>query len=146
MIIIAFFFLLRPREYTDSDQESTSFRFSDVQLFIGQQQVDLLHDSIALILQARFTSLTFTDQKIGLRVGTHTCVQSKQSFGVSFTSDLTLLHLMSHRQGSSIQTPISLQVLSLALSGMRLHCWVKNLVSCLCSLPSCIGSNALLLS
>ena len=65
MIIIAFFFFLWPGEYTDSNQESTPFCFSDVQLFIGQQRVDLLHDSIALILQARFATLTFTDQKMG---------------------------------------------------------------------------------
>ncbi len=67
MIIIAFFFLLRPGEYTDSNQESTPFRFCDVQLFIGQRRLDLLHDSIALILEARFASLTFTDQKNGVR-------------------------------------------------------------------------------
>eukprot|EP00804_Cyclotella_cryptica_P015306 CCRYP_005414-RA/>CCRYP_005414-RA protein AED:0.57 eAED:0.10 QI:0/0/0/1/0/0/2/0/539 len=67
MIIIAFFFLLRPGEYTDSNQESTPFRFSDVQLFIGQQRLNLLHDPPALILQARFASLTFTDQKNGVR-------------------------------------------------------------------------------
>jgi len=66
MIIIAFFFLLWPGKYTDSNQEST-LRFYDVQLFIGQQRLDLLHDSIALILQARFASLTFTDQKNGVR-------------------------------------------------------------------------------
>ncbi len=66
MIITAVFFLLwRLGEYTDSNQESTPFRFSDVQLFIGQQRVDLLHDSIALILRARFASLNFTDQKMG---------------------------------------------------------------------------------
>jgi hypothetical protein len=67
MIIIAFFFLLRHGEYTDSNQESTPFRFSDVQLFIGQQRLDLLHNSIALILQAQFASLTFTDQKNWVR-------------------------------------------------------------------------------
>ena len=67
MITIAFFSLLWPEEYTDSNQESTPFRFSDVQLSIGQQQLDLLHNSIALILQARFAPLTFADQKNGVR-------------------------------------------------------------------------------
>jgi len=68
MIIIAFFSLLQPGEYTDSNQECTLFCFYDVQNFIGQQRLDLLHDSIALILQAQFASLTFTDQKNGVQV------------------------------------------------------------------------------
>ncbi|KAL7475286.1 hypothetical protein ACHAW6_001207 [Cyclotella cf. meneghiniana] len=67
MIIIALFFLLWPGEYTDSNQEWTPFCFCDVQLFIGRQQLDLLQGSIALILQARFASLTFNDQENGVR-------------------------------------------------------------------------------
>ncbi|KAL7474972.1 hypothetical protein ACHAW6_000908 [Cyclotella cf. meneghiniana] len=67
MIIIAFFFILWPGEYTDSNKESAPFSFCDVQLFVGQQQLDLLQDTIALILQAWFASLTFADQKNGVR-------------------------------------------------------------------------------
>ena len=36
MIIIAFFFLLRPGDYTDNDDNP--FRLEDVQLFIGPQR------------------------------------------------------------------------------------------------------------
>ncbi|KAL7478004.1 hypothetical protein ACHAW6_003789 [Cyclotella cf. meneghiniana] len=57
MIFIAFFFLLWLGEYTDFNQDSPPF---------VSQQLDLLHDSIALILQAQFASLTST-QKIGIR-------------------------------------------------------------------------------
>ena len=35
MIIIAFFFLLRPGEYTNNNSNSTPFHLEDVQLFIG---------------------------------------------------------------------------------------------------------------
>ncbi len=35
MIAIAFFFLLRPGEYTGSNSESAPFRLADVQLFQG---------------------------------------------------------------------------------------------------------------
>ena len=35
MIIIAFFYLLRPGEYTDSASDTTPFTLADVQLFVG---------------------------------------------------------------------------------------------------------------
>ena len=65
MIIIAFFFLLRPVEYTDN--EENPFRLEDVQLFIGQNRLNLLSATDAQLLQTRFASLTFTDQKNGVR-------------------------------------------------------------------------------
>ena len=36
MIGLAFFFLLRPGEYTDSPSDMSPFWFSDVQMWIGQ--------------------------------------------------------------------------------------------------------------
>ena len=65
MIIIAFFFLLRPGEYTDND--NTPFRLDDVQLFIGDTRLHLLTAPIEQLRQARFASLTFTNQKNGIR-------------------------------------------------------------------------------
>ena len=65
MIIIAFFFLLRPGEYTNNDYNP--FRLEDVQLFIGQHRLNLLLATDAQFLQTRFASLTFTDQKNGVR-------------------------------------------------------------------------------
>ena len=66
MIIIAFFFLLRPGEYTDSPSDTTPFTLGDVQMFIGSRRLDLAADSDATILQARSASLTFTTQKNGV--------------------------------------------------------------------------------
>ena len=67
MIILAFFFLLRPGEYSDSEShDSDPFRLCDVQLFIGDRRLDLFSDSDALLLQSRFASLTFTTQKNGI--------------------------------------------------------------------------------
>lgn len=67
MIIIAFFFLLRPGEYSDSNSDDTvPFRLCDVQLFIGDRRLDLFGDSECLLLQTRFVSLTFTTQKNGI--------------------------------------------------------------------------------
>ena len=67
MIIIAFFFLLRPGEYTDAPSDTTPFTFGDVQLFIGHRRLDLNTTPIAELSQARFASLTFGDQKNGVR-------------------------------------------------------------------------------
>jgi len=68
MIIIAFFFLMRPGEYTDSSSEDACpFKLEDVQLFIGQTRIDLATASDDLIRQATFASLTFTWQKNGVR-------------------------------------------------------------------------------
>lgn len=67
MIIIAFFYLLRPGEYTDTNNDSTPFRFEDVQLFIGDTRLALTTAPPEQLKQARFASLTFTDQKNGVR-------------------------------------------------------------------------------
>jgi len=65
MIIIAFFFLLRPGEYTDNNNHP--FRLQDVQLFIGPTRLSLATASVEQLRQARFVSLTFTTQKNGVR-------------------------------------------------------------------------------
>ncbi len=65
MIILAFFFLLWPGEYTDND--NTPFCLKDVQLFIGPRCLNLQISSAAELTQALFGSLTFTDQKNGVR-------------------------------------------------------------------------------
>jgi hypothetical protein len=61
MIILAFFFLLWPKEYTNNDK--TPFCLRDVQLFIGPRSLNLQTSSTAKLAQACFGSLTFTDQK-----------------------------------------------------------------------------------
>ena len=67
MIIIAFFFLLRPGEYTDTPSESTPFRLCDSQVFVGEVWIYLATDSLERIQQGTFVSLTFTDQKNGVQ-------------------------------------------------------------------------------
>jgi len=66
MIIIAFFFLLRPGEYTDSPSDTTPFTLGDVQLFIGPTRINLDTASDNEIRMARSASLTFTTQKNGV--------------------------------------------------------------------------------
>ena len=67
MCCIAFFFLLRPGEYTISPSESTPFRICDVQFQLGSRR---LHPTLATdndIRNATFATLTFTSQKNGVR-------------------------------------------------------------------------------
>ena len=67
MIIIAFFFLLRPGEYTGTENDDTPFRFQDIQLCIGQLVIPLLTSTNAQLWAATSVSLTFTTQKNGVR-------------------------------------------------------------------------------
>ena len=67
MIGLAFFFLLRPGEYANSPSDSTPFEFRDVQLFRGQQRLNLTTAPEAELLTATFCSLTFRDQKNGVK-------------------------------------------------------------------------------
>jgi hypothetical protein len=67
MIAIAFFFLLRPGEYTATSSDTTPFRLADVQLFIGSICIDPLTCTDATLWSSTFASLTFTTQKNGVR-------------------------------------------------------------------------------
>ena len=67
MITLAFFFLLRPGEYTDSPSDTKPFHLEDVQIFVGPQRLNLLTASTAQLQAATFVSLTFTEQKNGVR-------------------------------------------------------------------------------
>ena len=67
MIALAFFFLLRPGEYTATPSDTTPFCLGDVQLFVGLTRLDLSLATDAELLSATFGSLTFTTQKNGVR-------------------------------------------------------------------------------
>jgi hypothetical protein len=67
MICLAFFFLLRPGEYTGSGAGSHPFLLEDVQLFLGATRLNLATAPPAQILAATFVTLRFTSQKNGVR-------------------------------------------------------------------------------
>jgi nitroreductase len=67
MCCLAFFFLLRPGEYTIYPSDSTPFRLCDIQLRIGNRRLDSLLATEAELRSANFASLTFTTQKNGVR-------------------------------------------------------------------------------
>lgn len=65
MVVIAFFFLLRPGEYTGG-RSPHPFRLQDVQLFIGTRRIPLTAPPSDL-LAVTHASLTFSSQKNGVR-------------------------------------------------------------------------------
>ena len=67
MIIIAFFFLLRPGEYSDSASDTQPFDLRSVQLFLGLHRLNLSTATDADLLAAASCSLTFDRQKNGVR-------------------------------------------------------------------------------
>jgi hypothetical protein len=67
MIVLAFFFLLRPGEYTATASDTTPFRMCDVQLFIGPVRIDPATADEQSLWSTTFASLTFTTQKNGVR-------------------------------------------------------------------------------
>jgi hypothetical protein len=67
MIIIAFFFLLRPGEYTGTASDTCPFRLADVQLWIGSLRASAVSMPLADLARATFGTLTFTSQKNGVR-------------------------------------------------------------------------------
>lgn len=67
MIAVAFFFLLRPGEYTATKSESSPFELKDVQLWLGCIRLDLETATDAELLAATFGSLTFDKQKNSVR-------------------------------------------------------------------------------
>ena len=67
MIIIAFFFLLRPGEYTDSASDTQPFDLRSTQLFLGQHRLNYATATDADLLNAASGTLTFDQQKNGVR-------------------------------------------------------------------------------
>ncbi len=69
MAVIAFFFLLRPGEYTGrtNSRQTTPFTLADVQLFLGSRRLDLATATPAELSGSTAASLTFTTQKSGVR-------------------------------------------------------------------------------
>ena len=69
MVVLAFFFLLRPGEYTSGSKSSdtTPFTLADVQFFLGSRRLNIQTTPDAVLRRATFATLEFTTQKNGVR-------------------------------------------------------------------------------
>jgi len=63
MICLAFFFLLRPGEYTGTGEDSHPFTLADAKLFLGDLRLATDTADPAQLLSATFVTLEFTTQK-----------------------------------------------------------------------------------
>jgi hypothetical protein len=67
MACIAFFFLLRPGEYTYNQGSTTAFRCCDVRLYQDDNQIPWHTATTADLDRANYTTYTFVTQKNGVR-------------------------------------------------------------------------------
>jgi hypothetical protein len=65
LICIAFYFLLRPREYTGTTSDDTPFRLKDVEFHVNDLALDTLRAPLSQLEADTTVSLTFTTQKNG---------------------------------------------------------------------------------
>jgi hypothetical protein len=75
MVVIAFYFLLRPGEYTGNSSDDTPFRLQEVALRISDHRLNTMLSPVTDIASADSVSYTFTTQKNGTKgeVLTHGC-------------------------------------------------------------------------
>jgi hypothetical protein len=75
MTTIALFYLLRPGECTGTTNDGAAFRLYDLQLWVGNQAVNVMHTTKTQLLTSTSASLVFTTQKNGVRgeVTNHAC-------------------------------------------------------------------------
>ena len=68
LIVLAFFYLLRPGEYAHSSSpEAAPFRLQDVHLFCGAQKLNTVTSSDDALQSATYSGLEFSNQKNGVR-------------------------------------------------------------------------------
>eukprot|EP00980_Cylindrotheca_fusiformis_P029294 scaffold22879_cov191-Cylindrotheca_fusiformis.AAC.4 len=67
MLCLAFFFLLRPGEYTGRRSDSAPFRLADVTFYVGGLRLETSSAPLPQLLSATFVTLEFTTQKNGVR-------------------------------------------------------------------------------
>jgi hypothetical protein len=67
MTVVAFYYLLRPGQYTGTVTDDAAFRLQDLQMFIGDRFVDPSVAPLSDLEAVTSASLVFTNQKNGVR-------------------------------------------------------------------------------
>jgi hypothetical protein len=67
MLLLGFFFLLRPGEYAYTDEEATPFRLQDVHLMVHNRRLHPNQCSEQDLQCVNYVALEFTNQKNGMR-------------------------------------------------------------------------------
>jgi hypothetical protein len=95
MIVITFFFLLRPGEYMGTTSDDAPFRLEDVHLYIGGRKLDSHTAPIAELDAASSVSYKFTSQKNGIR--DEQLVQGRSGSGLCCPVEATVCRIKHHR-------------------------------------------------
>jgi hypothetical protein len=104
MICIAFFFLLRPGEYTGTTSDDTIFRLQNMGLYIRDRKLNLFQCSGAELNAATSVSYTFTTHKNGTR--DENIVQGRSGNAMCCPVRATVRRLKHHRlKKSTPSTP-----------------------------------------
>jgi hypothetical protein len=106
LICIAFYFLLRPGEYTGTTSDDTPFRLKDVNFHVNDLALDTLRAPVSQLQAATTVSLTFTTQKNGNKgeVLTHGLSTDPWACPVRATAR-RVIHLRAHTANPS--TPLA---------------------------------------
>jgi hypothetical protein len=106
LICIAFYFLLRPGEYTGTTSDDTPFRLKDVTFHVNDLALDTLRAPVSQLQAATTVSLTFTTQKNGNKgeVLTHGLSTDPWACPVRATVR-RVAHLRAHT--ASLSTPLA---------------------------------------
>jgi hypothetical protein len=94
-ILIAFFFLLHPGEYTGTASDDAPFRLEDVHLYIGGRKLNSNTASLAELDAASSVSYKFTTQKNGIR--DEKLVQGRSGSGLCCPVRATVRRVKHHR-------------------------------------------------
>ena len=106
-IWMAFYFLLRPGEYVNASSEAKHpFRLEYVECKIGHEHIFDVHlASVAQLLAATFISLTFTDEKNGIKGEKLSHVTNGQPFACPFRAiTRRIIHLKLYN--APLDTPL----------------------------------------
>jgi hypothetical protein len=78
MTTITLFYLLWPGEYTGTTNDGVAFRLCNLQQWVGNQAVDVMHATESQLLASTSASLVFTTQKDGVQGGAvnHACSEA----------------------------------------------------------------------
>jgi hypothetical protein len=102
MITIAFFFLLRPGEYTGTTSDDTPFRLEGLILYIRDRRLDVMTSSMAELDAATSVSYKFTTQNNGTQ--DEKLVQGLSGDGKCCPVKATARRIKYHRAKNSKQT------------------------------------------
>lgn len=95
VITVAFYFLLRPGEYTGTSHDDQPFQIQDVHLHLGERRLDTFAATLAELNAATSASYTLTRQKNG--VGNETLSHGRANHALCCPVRATLRLLLYHR-------------------------------------------------